>query len=995
MDSGRWKQIEALLHSMTECQPEERDAFLRRACAGDETLEREVRSLMNWHERAGEFLEKPAIEPDSLVGQTISHYRIIEKLGGGGMGVVYKAEDIRLQRFVGLKFLSDGLARNPEALNRFRREARAASALNHPNISTIYDIGEQAGQPFIAMEFLDGTTLKQRIASGQLENETIVSVAIEIADGLEAAHRAGIVHRDIKPANIFITSRGAAKILDFGLAKSGSMPGETASLTELTATGTTLGTVSYMSPEQVRGKDLDARTDLFSLGVTLYEMATGHLPFRGEGPAAIFDSILNRIPTPPVRLNPDIPVELERIIGKCLEKDRELRYQHAAEIRTDLQRMKRDTAQVEVPRRTRVSWPSIAAAGVVLAASSAALYFYLHRAPKLTDKDTIVLADFDNKTGDPVFDETLRRGLSVQLQQSPYLSLVSDQRIQRTLRLMAEPADARLTLPISRDICQRAGATAVLDGSIVAVGSVYVLALRATNCASGDVLDQEQAQASRKEEVLDTLSQIAKKFRTRIGESLATVNQHSTPLREATTPSLDALKAYSMAMKLDLSQGNAAGIPFYQRALEIDPNFAMANADLGLALSGVGESVKSAEATTRAWQLRDRASDYERFFITAMWYRQVIGDLEKERQTVELWAQTYPREPEPHGLLSGFATNGTGRYEEAIAEGKATIKLDPDFIYGYENAAQGCFYLNRFGDAEENLRQASQHNLETPDFHNFLYYIAFIRADEAEMNRQYNLAQKMGAEDSLAHARSLVLARSGRVREARESSERAIELARGKGDQEPAAAYKSAEAVWDALYGNAPEAKRNAAAALDLSKGRDVEYAAAFALAAAGDVTASQTLANDLETRFPEDTSVRFTYMPVLRALYALNRSQAADAIKRLGTAAPYELSMNALDYTDFFGGLYTVYVRGEAYLALRKGPEAAAEFQKILDHPGIVIADPVGALAHLQLGRAFVLSGDQAKAKSAYQDFLALWKNADADIPILAQAKAEFTKLR
>jgi len=1029
-----WRRVEELRQRALEMDESRRAEFIKQSCGDDEVLRREVESLLAHEKKAEHFIESSALEVmgtivarDSwvpqgaakLIGSRVSHYLVLKKLGAGGMGVVYEAEDTSLGRHVALKFLPDDLARDPQTLERFRREARAASALNHPNICTIYEIGEAEGQTFIVMELLEGLSLKQLIGRKPLKPDVLLDFGCQIADALRAAHAKGIIHRDIKPANIFVTGNAQAKLLDFGLAKVSRRADELNSDAtldpSLTTVGSTMGTIAYMSPEQARGKPLDARTDIFSFGAVLYEMGTGVQPFRGDSTVDIFDGLLNRAPEAPVKLNPALPPQLENIVNKALQKDPNLRYQDAAELKADLQRLKRDlesgradtagaqgppvvtpevaasspTAQIGGQYRSR-RYIRIAFATAVAVGLVAAGWLFLPRhAHALNEKDTIVLSDFANSTGDPVFDDALKQALAVDLGQSPFLNVLSDGRVQATLQQMTRSPSEKLTDVLAREVCQRSGSKVFISGSIASLGNHYVIGLNAINCATGDSLARGQVQAASKEKVIDTLGSAATTLRSKLGESLPSVQKFDVPLEQATTPSLEALKAFSLGEK----QSDIPSIPFYEHAVELDPNFAEAYARLGIIYHNLGQGERSSENLKKAFDLRERVSEREKFYIASIYYSDVTGEQEKAIHSYQLWAQSYPRNIHPYANQS-VSYSIIGQHEKAGEATREALKLRPDISALYGNLAGNYLVLNKFPEAREAVNQAFAHKLDGDFLHINLYSQAFLQGDSAGMAEQAAWFDgKTEVENEILGLESLTEAYFGRLGKARELTGRAVLSAETAQNKEAAAFWTADRALREALFGNVGVAREQVGAALKLAPGnRDAEINAAWSLAIAGDTARAQTLADDLNKRFPLNTTIQSVWLPVIRGQVAINRKTLSAAVDLLAAAAPYELgvSIGRLGYSC----IYPAYVRGEVYLGAHQGAPAAAEFQKILDHRGLVRNCPTAALAHLGLARAYALEKDTARAKAAYQDFLMLWKDADPEIPILREAKSEYAKL-
>jgi eukaryotic-like serine/threonine-protein kinase len=923
--------------------------------------------------------------PSQFVGHMLGHYRIIEQIGAGGMGVVYRAHDEQLDRDVAIKLLPPGMLADEPTRKRFRKEATTLAKLSHPNIATVHEFGSQNETDYLVTEYIAGISLDAKLTAGALGTEQIVDLGIQLAQGLAAAHEHGIIHRDLKPANLRLSSDGRLKILDFGLAQLLPHARNLGLTTTLTQSQEITGTLPYMAPEQLRGEPADARTDIWAVGAVLYEMATGHRPFEERVPTALAGDIIHKPPLPPRKIRSRTSPKLEAVILRCLQKEQAKRYQSARELQSELERL--STGRTPIAARWWL-WPIIAITASIVVLLVAGAFLYFHPRPKLTDKDTVVLADFANATGDPVFDGTLRHGLSAQLEQSPFLNLLSDQRIAETLSLMARPKDARLTHELAAEVCQRTASAAVLDGSIAQIGSQYLVTLKAVNCSNGEPLASTEAQASDKNHVLDALGKVASEIRSKLGESLGSVEKYDAPAENVTTPSLEALKAYSLGYQAMVVKSDpAAAVSLFQRAISLDTNFAMAYARLGICYSNLNETTRAADNTRKAYHLQERVSEREKLYIASHYEEVVTGDLEAARKTHELWAQTYPHDNvPPHNL--GIIYDYLGDYDKSLAASREVLKLNPRSGSAYATLVSSYLYLNRLDEARATAQEAQAHNLDSPQLHLKLYLLAFLEHNAEEMEQEAaGLMGKAGYEDEVLYNESDSAAFVGQFAKARKLMRRAAESARRADEKETAAGYEAEAAVREALVGNMALAKQQAQAALALSNGRDVAGMSAVALARAGDSTRATWLAADLNKRFPEDTIAQLSYLPMIHAAASLRSSNTGKAIEMLAAAAPYELGVGF--------SLYPVYLRGEAYLAAKQGSAAAVEFQKILDHPGVVANEIIGALAHLQLGRAWALSGDTSMARNAYQNFFTLWKDADPDIPILQQAKTEYARLQ
>ena len=969
--------------------------------------------------------------------EKISHYRILEKLGAGGMGEVYLAEDMKLGRKVAIKILSEEYTTNRDRLQRFEQEASAASNLNHPNILTIHEVGTDDGRHYIATEYIDGLTLRRKALASPLEVSEILDIAVQVASALEEAHAAGIVHRDIKPDNIMVRRNGYVKVLDFGLAKLTETIDRTPSDAEAstrvlvqTDAGVVMGTSHYMSPEQARGKPVDARSDIWSLGVVIYELVAGRTPFDGETSTDVIVGITQKEPPALARYAPNVPAELEWIVMKALRKDRDERYQTVKELLTDLRRLKQrlefetelerssvphgsystlksgDVVAPTTPERalptktvshvssaeyiaTEIKRHKIAAAMLailLLAGTAAGFYFYYNRAKPLTDKDTVLLADFVNTTGEPVFDGTLKQALAVHLGQTPFLNLFPEERVRETLRFMGRSPDERITRDVGREICERQGIRALLTGSIASLGSHYVITLEALNPRSGDPYAREQIEAESKEKVLSSLSTAAWNLRKKLGESLSSMKKYDMSIEQATTASLEALKAYAMGNE-ERSKGRPReALAFYKRAIELDPNFAMAYARIGVHYGNQGEFETAKEYVQKAYDLRERVSERERFYITEKYNNYITGDMDKVLETLQTWSKLYPNDFIPHNNLS-LNYQLIGRYDEATKEALEAVRLSPNNASARINLVGSFLGLGKVDEAEQALKELEKINPDAESVHSTRFVFASLRNDQAAMDREIEWAKGKPEEADTIGALAARALYGGKLKEAENLNRRAIEMFKAQDRKENASQSLVTLALYQAILGKCQPARENAKAGLALSRGKFSMMNAGLVSAMCGDESQAQSLVDSMTSMFSNSTEIDAIGMPILRSELERRRGNVDRAIQISESARRYDLGLLA--------GCVNTYLRGTLYLQQRRGNEAAAEFKRVIDLPGIDPHSALHALAHLGLARAAVINGDTAAARKSYQDFFALWKNADPDLAVLVEAKKEYEQLK
>ncbi len=1035
MTPARYKEVGELYRAALEVDADQRAAFLIEASSGDEALRQEVESLLGYAAQPGGLIDQPALEvaaqtlreePTTIqFKQNISHYRLLSLLGKGGMGEVYLGEDTQLKRKVAVKLLPAAFTHDAERVQRFAREAHAVSALNHPNILTIHEIGASEGMHYIVTEYVEGETLRQRLTAASQQPMPLtdtLTVAAQMAEALAAAHEAGIIHRDIKPENVMVRRDGYVKVLDFGLAKlTENQNGEedkTLIAVASTATGVVMGTPRYMSPEQARGEKVDARTDLFSLGVVLYEMIAGHAPFMGATASETLAAILRDEPLTLTAAAPDTPPELQHIIHRALQKKRDERYQTATELLADLKRFQRHLDRTQgtqddlaspatyerdgtaltlplplstdplIPAQTPQKfwrsgkWPVLIAAAVILIV--AATWFYFQRASPPPGKDTVLLADFTNQTSDDVFDKTLKQGLATQLGQSRFLNVFPEVRVQQTLRQMERPADTRVTAQLAQEICERQNLKAFIVGAIAPLGNHYVITLTALRGSNGEELTRTQATANSKEQVLHALDEAAAQLRAQLGESLSSIQQSDQPLAQATTSDLRALKAYSEATALMTSGRFVEALPFAQRAAELDPQFAGAYDQLTILCLATEQPEAAAAYATKTSQLlqekaaqsKDSVSELTKLDSTSWYHRVVTGNQNKQLESLLPRRQLAPRSAPAQSDL-GSSYNSVGQSEQALAPLHEAIRLNRNFAAPYRVLGQVLIRLNRFAEAQDTLAQALQLKLEITDYHTQLYQLAFISGDAAGMQQQLDWSRGQPDEYVALDWQTGAAAFAGQWRQAQDFSRRSIELAARRDNREVAAKYATEQALRSAVLGNCQMTKVSAANGLTFGRGRLPLSRAGLALALCGAAPQAQTLADELTKRFPEDTLSQEVWLPLIRAALKLQRGEAAQAIEQLRNTSRYEAAAE----------FWPQYLRGQAYLQLKQNAEAATEFQKILDNRGYAPLSPLSPLAQLGLARA-------VQRRNAFDAFFALWKDADAGLSVLIAAKKEYEKV-